>query len=211
MALAEAEIGVTGMAMDQGRDRSEGDAQLMVRFFMHPKKDGPASKAAGRDIFKEREYIQILVPGNKESINIRPATKIDIDRFPEHYRRFKARQSEEEGIEGTLLEQWPGVNRSQAEELKFLKIFTVEQLASVSDANAQQVMGINTLRTRAKAFLEASSKQAAADEALRLQEENDQLKANMAEMMERLEALEKPKKRTTRKTSTDDSADATTD
>jgi hypothetical protein len=187
--MQEADMGITSMAMGGNNGRHQGDEHLLVRFYMHPAKDKTASAEAGRPIFKDVPYVHIMQPGNKESIIHRKATDMDINRFAEHYRKFEARENQE-AMEGTPLVEWPGVTRSQAEELKFYNVITVEQLVAMSDTNAQNFRGMNELKKRAAAFLEVS-KEAAGAEALAIaKEKNEQQEALIADMAKRLAALE---------------------
>ena len=173
MSLQEADYGATDMAMTN-QSRFNGDETLLVKFYSHPRMDQTKSAEAGRPIYKDTDYIQIMTPGNKDSIVIRPVTEIDRNRFPEHYRKYKARE-DQEAIEGTLLSEWPAVTRGQVAELQYLNIRTVEQLANVSDANSQNVMGIQILRQKAQNYLETSERQAAADTIAALQARLDAL------------------------------------
>jgi hypothetical protein len=187
--MIESEYGTTELAMNQSR--FHGDQTLLVRFFMHPWHDKTESTKEGRPIYVEKPYIEIMQPGNKDSIIKRPASDRDKQRFPEHWRKFQARE-DQDTVTGTLLEEWPGVTRSQVEELKFLNIRTVEQLAEVSDSNAQNVMGIQMLKDRARKYMEAS-KDAKAAEAL------EDVRSENAELRQMLEELiaekERPKTR----------------
>lgn len=178
MSVAEAEYGLTESAFNGADGRYQGDETLLVKFFTHPKLDQNAAKAAGRPIFNDTHYIQIMQPGNKDSIIIRPAMEMDKQRFAEHYKKFLARE-DQSAISGTLLEEWPGVTRSQVEELRYLNIRTVEQLAAVSDSNAQNIMGVQMLKTKAEKYLEAS-KEAHLAEALA--EKDKQIEQLMARM-----------------------------
>ena len=190
MALLEAEYGSTDLAMNNGR--FHGDENLLVKFYMHPKMNEAASKKASRPIFEEAVHIEIMQPGNKDSIIRRPASRMDKERFAEHFRRFEAR-IDDEGVVGTLLAEWPGITRSQVNELAYLNIKTVEQLASVSDSNAQNVMGISFLKQKANKFLETSKETATAEALAEMQAKYD-------ELLERLSADEPaPKKATKRK------------
>jgi len=182
--LAEADMGMTSAAMGNGA----GDEQLLVRFYLHPKQNAPKSKEMGRPIFEDREYIEIIQPGNKDNIIRRPASELDKSRFPEHYRKWQARQTDEEQIEGTLLDHWPAVTRSQVAELKYLNIFTVEQLAGLSDSNAQGMMGVNLLKKRAAEYLDAAKNQANADAMLDLKATNERLQEQINTLMARQEA-----------------------
>lgn len=182
--LEEADFGLTDRAMQGNTNRFAGDQNLMVKFFYHPRINKAKSQEAGRPIYEEVPYIQINAPGNKESEIIRPATDLDKRRFPVHFEKFMARQNQDEATEGTILEEWPQITRSQVEELKFLNIRTVEQLASVSDSNAQNVMGINMLRQKAKTWLEKNN-----DTDAKLKEAQNTIDALTA----RLDALEADK------------------
>ena len=187
--MQEADMGITSMAMGGNNGRHQGDEHLLVRFYMHPAKDKTASAEAGRPIFKDVPYVHIMQPGNKESIIHRKATDMDINRFAEHYRKFEARENQE-AVEGTPLIEWPGITRSQAEELKFYNVITVEQLVGMSDTNAQNFRGMGELRNRAKAFLEAAKENAGAEALAAAAKRNEELEATIAAMAERLSALE---------------------
>lgn len=195
--LAEADSGLTAMAMAGQQGRFQGDEYLLVRFFIHPKRDPQRSAAEGREIFVDTPYISIMQPGNKDSIVIRPATKMDKDRFAEHWRKFQARTGDEEDvIEGTLLSEWPGCTRAQVEELRYLNVRTVEQLAGMSDSNSQNIMGIQLLKTKAKKYLEAADKSATAEALADLQAKYDALiQASAAEQGSMELSGEAPKKR----------------
>ena len=137
------------------RNQSIMDESLLVRFIIKPRQDHAASKEAGRPVYKDTEYVEIRTPGSRDAI-CRPAGAGDIARFPKHYEAFKARVSQDV-VSGTPLTEWPVISRSQAEELAFFNVKTVEQLIAMSDQNASQFMGINTLKAKAKAWLEVAT------------------------------------------------------
>lgn len=187
--LGEADYGLTQQAHQGDSGRYVGDETLLVKFENRPYHDQTKSAEAGRPIFVEKPYIIIMQPGNKDSIIARPAREADKHRFPEHWRKFETRQNEDH-IEGTLLSQWPALTRAQVEELKFLNVHTLEQLVGMSDSNAQGIMGIQGLKSKAKAYLEAASIQSAAEELAARDARIDQLiQANEA-LQARVEALE---------------------
>lgn len=159
--LAEADYGITEMA----HNAQAGDDQLLVKFYIKAKHDPTASEEAGRPIYKDTEYVSIIQPGNKDNVVERPATDRDKQRFPKHYAAFKNRVSDsDEYLEGTLLDEWPGITRSQVEELKFFNVRTVEQLVNLADSGAQNIMGVHTLKEKAKRFLASKADDAAAAE-----------------------------------------------
>lgn len=187
--LHEALHDTTDLAMNN--TRYHGDSHLLVKFFFHPRISQTKTAEEGRPIYIETPYIQIMQPGNKDSIVIRPATEMDKARFVEHWRRFEARETEEH-FEGTLLDEWPGITRSQCEELKFLNIRTVEQLANMADSNAQNVMGLNMIKQKATEFIEASAANATAEKFAALEAKYDALMAQMS--VEKPDEPKKPKR-----------------
>jgi hypothetical protein len=149
--------------------QSEADKSLLVKFFIKPFEDKQATLAEGRPIFKDREYVDIRAPGDRLGGVCRPATLRDIQRFPLHYQKFKARiEGADDKVEGTPLIEWPQITRSQAEELAFFHIKTVEQLAAMAEVHAGKMMNFHTLKRKAVEWLELNKGQAAA---IALQEE----------------------------------------
>ena len=187
--LPEADMGVTSMAMGGTNGRFAADDTLLVKFFKHPHRNEDKSKEEGRPIFDDVDYIQIMQPGNKDSIIVRPATPMDKNRFAEHFKRYEARQ-DEEYIDGTPLSEVPFLTRSHVEELAYLNVKTVEQLVAMSDSNAQNIMGIQALKTKAKAYLERSSENAAAQQLAEQKEENARLLKLIGDLNDRLDTLE---------------------
>ena len=108
----------------QSAGKREVDKALLVKFFMKPKQDKGQTEKEGRPIFKDVEYVDIKIPGNRGAGACRPATPADKARFPEHYAAFKQR-TEVDLDAGTPLTEWSVISRSQAEELSFFHIKTV--------------------------------------------------------------------------------------
>ena len=180
--LQEAEMDITTLA--HSTRRTQGDQYLAVRFFLKSKQNAEKSEAAGRPIYEDVEYIEIMQPGNKDSIIVRPATSIDKGRFPEHYSKWKARTSDnEQQLVGTPLTEWAGVTRAQADELSFFNIKTVEQLANMADANTGQMMGLLGLKEKAARYLDSSADQAVISKMKDLEEENRKMKVQMDQLM----------------------------
>jgi len=152
--MQEAEHSLTAMAMNSGR--YSGDETLLVTFYTAPYLSKTKSREAERPIYEDTTYVKIMTPGNKDHIVARPATARDKQRFSVQYRKFEANQ-DQDVVEGTPLEEWAGITRSQIMELRHINIRTVEQLASVSDANTQGLMGVGMLKDKAAKWL-ASTK-----------------------------------------------------
>jgi len=173
-----------------------GDESLLVKFFVDAIKDEAKSLEEGRPVFKDVEWIDIRIPGNRDNVVIRPIRDEDLVRFPRHYAAFKARTNGIEGIVGTLLESWnnPALSKARIAELNSLNIRTVEQLSECPDSNSAKIMGFQQIKGEAKTWI-AATKSAAP--VLRLTKELEELKANYAKLssdFERLMAENKSKK-----------------
>jgi hypothetical protein len=137
-----------------------GDDSLFVVFYMGVLKNEAKSIEQGRPIFDDVECVKIVIPGDKNNINDRPASERDKQRFSKQYAAFKQGLKEEDQITGTRLHDWPFLSRAQSEELKYLGIRTVEQLAEVRDDITSRVPGLTNLKQHAQVWL-GKSKNAA--------------------------------------------------
>lgn len=164
--------------IEESRDR------VIPMFHMQAVQNRYRTKVEGRPIYEDKEYVQILIPGNKCDIIDRPVQDKDIERWPEQYRRFKERK--EQAVEGTPLEAWPEMTPARIAALKDAHVQTVDQLANLPDS-AKSTIGpdFHMLKQKAKRFLEgaeASSLQEQIEvlqQQIRvLQEENRDLAAN---------------------------------
>lgn len=186
MRVAEAEYGLTDQALGRG-NRAQADAHLRVTFGMFPQIDQDASDKEGRPIYKEVEYITIMVPGERDIVH-RAAWKIDYDRFPQQYAAFKNKLSQDHAG-GTPLKVVTWLSLGQVKELEYFNCFTLEQLASMPDSAAQKFMSINKLKQLAKDHLQAA-KEAAPLTAMRA--EMDKKDAEIAALQNQMkEILEK--------------------
>jgi hypothetical protein len=115
------------------------------------------SRTAGRPIYEDREFVEILIPGDRRSMAVEPVTDEHKTRWPDAYAAFRA--GRETPLEGTPLADWPNsaLTRSKVEELAYFNIRTVEHLAAVNDAQLGNIgMGARELRQAARAFLEVA-------------------------------------------------------
>lgn len=134
--------------------QEEADRSLLVKFYPLPIQNDEKSVNEGRPIFDDVEMIEIRVRGTKDNIVVRPVRPDDAQRFRQAYRAYKDNMKAAES--GTPLAQWPILTLSQVEELKYLGFTTVEHLAAAGDNVIAKVMGLQTLKTKALAFLEFS-------------------------------------------------------
>lgn len=104
-------------------------------------------------------------------------------------------KGQEDPVDGTPLEAWPGVTRGQVQQMRNLHIRSVEELAGVTDAILDRIgMGARSLRERARTFVQAKAGSAQIEAALVAERERSAaLEERIAEMEATLEQL-KPKR-----------------
>jgi len=188
------------MAIDS--DVQGADARLAVQFYKKTVKQDDASNEAGRPIFKEFDFVRIMIPGDNLTEIDTYAQESHKQRFPRQWAHYQNQVGSHQDIVGTPLEQWPQVTRSQAEELRGLKFHTVESIADCSDQQLQRIgmvagMSPHNFREKAKAFLNLATNSAEVSqreaELQALKAENDKIKADteakLTKMQEQMEAL----------------------
>jgi hypothetical protein len=129
-----------------------GDEKLAVRFFTKAMQDSDQTAIQGRPIFKEFDYIQIVIPGDRSNTIVRPISVQDVDRFQKQYDHWK-RTKEEEMLQGTPLDAWGIMNLAQIEEYRYFGVRTIDQMATLSDDICGKIMGATPLKQRAIQFL----------------------------------------------------------
>lgn len=177
-----------GVADAPGLDESRfaEDAKLFVQFYRKPVLQVALSEQEGRAIYKEVDFIKIMVPGDKLSIIDRPVDSIDERRFADKYEKWKAGAGNV--VEGTPLASLPKMTPAKVEEYKFFGIHTVEQLAAAADNVGQKFFGFQEDKRSAKAFIELAKGNAP------LEKMNAELKerdAKIEELAAQIEALTK--------------------
>ena len=153
------------------------------------------SKEAGRPIYEDREFVEILIPGDRRSMAVEPVSDEHKARWPKEYEAFRA--GKEAPLEGTPLADWPNssLTRARVEELAHFNIRTVEHLAQVNDTQLGNLgMGARALREAARKFLEVSRAgtgplERLVSENLDLKDDNARLAAELAEAQARLATL----------------------
>lgn len=166
------------------------------KFYLSPVENKAKSQAEGRPIFDEVEMVEIRIPGDPKTVFVDTVYRSDgepnggvpgfqpppyVQRWHEQYTRFKAGLQHAQS--GTPLEQWPVMSTSKVAELKAMNIFTVENLADLTDGYLGRLgMGARELREKARAFI-ADAKKTAVSSAIAA--ENAELKARL----ERLEGM----------------------
>lgn len=170
------------------------DQGVNVEFYQDSVPSMIQSEQAGHPVFVEKTFVRIMIPGSQNTIIEQPVEDVHKRRFPVQWARFTAGEKNAE-MSGWKLESWPAINSAQVKTLKYMNIFTVEQLAEITDNAAQSIgMGAMELRTRAKAAVAAAKGNAVVEsqalENKRLSDELEQLRGMMAQL---IAAKETPK------------------
>ena len=188
------------MAIDS--DIQNPDGSLYVTFYKRAVEIADETAAQGRPIYKECDFVRIMVPGNSFSEIDTIARDDHKQRFPVQWARYVNTQGEADSVVGTPIKEWPLVSVSQAEELRGLKFYTVESIANASDLIIQKIgmiagMSPYEFRNKAKAFLNLANETAEAakkdEEIAQLKAENDKIRAEtdakLAQMQEQMAAI----------------------
>lgn len=166
---------------------AEDDRKLYVRFYMEPVYQEAESLIKERKIFKDTEYIEIRIPGDKQTCIQRQVFNVDRIRFPQQYARFK--QGQDEQTIGTPLSSMPSIPASKVMEYAFFHIRTVEQLAECADnTGAAAVMGFHADKQMAKKFVAASENAAPVEELKKQLAEKDKAFAELQSQVHQLMA-----------------------
>lgn len=177
------------------------DQRLVAIFYKKPLPNEFKTAQEGRPIFDEVDMVKIYVAGDNLSVIDTLAREDHKQRFPLQWAQFMNKTGNDPHLSGTPLSQWPLVSQSQVEELKGLKFFTVEQVASASDQQISRIgmlagMSPHAFRDRAINFLKVAKDESDAnkqeEELAKLREENARIKqetdAKMAEMQAKFES-----------------------
>lgn len=168
------------MAIDS--DMQDADSRLAVKFYKRAVKQEYESNEAGRPIYKDFDFVRIMVAGDNLTEIDTYAQESHKQRFPKQWLQYQASQDSSSEIHGTPVEQWPLISQSQAQELRAIKFLTVESIANASDLQLQRIgmiagMSPHSFRDKAKTFLNLAEESA---EASKRAEEINQLKQELA-------------------------------
>ena len=167
-----------------GFAQNPGDERILPRFWVNSIQDPVASEREGRPIFFDREEVELITPGNPYNIPNEIVNDSHRERWAKQYQAFKA--GTEISADGTPIEQWALLKRSQVLELKALNLTTVEQIAEMNDLATQRFMGGQRMRALAKAFLDEAEAGAAL---ARSTAENERSAATIADLTRKVDEL----------------------
>lgn len=171
---------------DMFTQMGKGDERLAVRFFKKAARDDVASDREGRMVFRELEWVHIMVPGDRDHIIIRPAGEGDKRRFSKQYADFRAGNSDQ--VIGTPLEMWNKLNLAQIEEFRYIGVRTVEQLSELNDIACQKYPGAYKLKEEAGKFIALLKEEAPLKKMMSELEKRDSEQAAMRAQMEAMAA-----------------------
>jgi hypothetical protein len=178
------------------------DSGVAVEFYNHPVLQEFESEKQGRPIYKDVPYISIDFPGDKTKRVCRPVkmdatmvTPSDPQRFPRHWEAFKNQQ--EQVPIGTPVTEWAPLSKAQALELKGMKIYTVENLASLPDSSLT-FLGARELREKAKNWLESAKTGSISTQVMaqldKLKADNEIMRQQLADLNAREETNDSPRR-----------------
>lgn len=171
-------------AEDDGR--FQNDAKLHVRFYARPEMHAAKSREAGRPIYEEIDFVEIMVPGDKHSVIDRRVRALDTRRFSRQWAAYKNGKVDQQA--GTPLTALPFMSASKAAEYKFFNIVTAEQLAGAADGStaAQAIMGFNGDKQKANAYMQMAAGNAPILKMQQSLEEKDNQISAMQEQMNQM-------------------------
>lgn len=179
---------------------SNPDDLLQVEFYDHAALDTWKTQKTGIKTYaKECPFIRIAIPGNDKTRIERPADGRDVKRFPRqwmHYQMMTGKIANAENVPGWQLEDWSDLGEEQVRNLKFLRFYTVEQLAGANDVQIQGIgMGGLALRERAKKALAEKNAKVVNDAVAERDKEISALKEQMQQLMAMVQGKEEAPRR----------------
>lgn len=171
----------------EGEVASQADRKLPVRFYVEAKLDPIASEKEGREIYREIECLTILIPGDKTLTYSGRVLPVHKQRFATQYASWKSQQAgKQEALQGTPLAGWVGITEGQRKELGYFNVFTVEQLANMSDGYASNMMGVQQMKAAAKRYVDTAR---SAAPMLKFQAELDKRDGTIAGLQMQIEQI----------------------
>lgn len=167
-----------------GHVKHGNDDSAYVRFYKRSEKN------------VQKDFVEIIFAGDMRTIIDRQVKEDDKQRWPRQWQAYEAGEAFK--VDGFPLEQWPEVDTAVVRDLNSKRIFTVDQLASVTDQNLSNIgLGARELVAKAKAFVQVRKDSSAvskyAEQYELIKAENDLLKSQMSGLMSRLQAIEDAK------------------
>ena len=164
-----------------------------LRFFTEAVELPGKSIEEGRAVYVDRDMVAITNPGARDEVVRRAEDKAKQDQYVawayDQWKKTKAQPTD-----GTPLDMVPFLKPSQIKELQHINVMSLENLAGMSDVQAQRA-GINgaELVRKAKAYLQSAKDSAIVmkleSQLTDLRRDNDALKEQIRQINARFEAM----------------------
>lgn len=152
-----------------------GDACIPC-FYQRAVLNNYRTRVEGRQCYDNKDFVQIIMPGDSRSVVDREVKEEDKRRWPGYWQRYQ--QGKEQTAEGTPIDNWPFLTPAQVQELKYLNFLTVEALAEAPDTAVERLgPGGRDLQNRAKQYTQRDS-----DTEKELRAEVERLQRRVAEL-----------------------------
>lgn len=128
---------------------------LAIRIYDHPVRNEKKSLDAGYPVYDDVPHVDVRIIGDNTFRRFAPISEEEKRQYHRHWKAFLENRKSE-GIVGQVLEEWPPLSRGMVETYKHFGIRTVEQLASLTDANLPNIPQGRIYRDKAKSWIESA-------------------------------------------------------
>jgi hypothetical protein len=174
----------------------EDTSHLHIEFYTQTVEDPKATAAEGIPKFKDEEFVRIKFVGDRNQEFVAPAGDFTFCehrkeqlRWKEKYSRHYAAFAENRSIlvDGTPLDELPGITGSKVAELKAQRVFSIEALAGLDGTLLQRLgPGAREWKGKAETWL-MKAREGALDTKLAAQ--NAQMQDQLASLRAQIEAM----------------------
>ncbi len=127
---------------------------IFPRFSVWERPNPEMSAKKGMPMVDRIEVVEIMMAGQRNSQPFVKVTDRHRRQWAKEYAAWKASNQGQNVVAGMPIDIWPGLSMEQIILLKVCNVFTVQQLAAVSDTNLDRLgMGGRELREKAKKYL----------------------------------------------------------
>lgn len=176
------------VALQQRIPKKENMAHITPRFFEETKRTNEIDEN-GLPVFRTVEFVELLIAGDKGNSPVKRVTQAIKEQFPNEYGIWKSKRINPDMVgDGIPLSLWPLIPTEMAKALEYMNVFTVQQLAALSDSAISKpgAIGLRDMRDKAKAFID-SAKSAAP--LAKMEVENRELKRQLDLMQIQMDQL----------------------
>lgn len=166
-------------------DYTEMNKGITPVFFNMPEPDPAASARDGMARFRNQECVRLIIAADPLSSPTHPVTAEIKERFSEQYRRWKETGHGMQ-INGTPLKMWPLMTSVSVAEFNAAKLYSIEDVAAISDTNVNRIPEGRQWREKALAWVKAAKDSAAITE---YAEKNERLSEEVKDLKEQIAAL----------------------